>query len=452
MKSKYKKLKRAILVRTLLAAAAALAVGVGIVRFFHNENYCYALLAADFVVMAFVIYRLLAGWMMRYLRSAEKAIETLSGEEESAIALPKGLEPMEERLNELKNTIRQEKQDGLDGEQRKNDLVLYLAHDLKTPLTSIIAYLTMLDGKRDMSEEDREKFTHIALEKATRLGELVSEFFEIAKFNLQKIELEKEPLDLSVMLEQLADESYGVLQEKYLSCYVDAQDDLMVYGDPDKLARVFDNLLRNAITYSYRDTAIQILARKIGTQIQISFINQGHQIPKQKLDVIFEKFYRVDNARSSQTGGAGLGLAIAKQIVDLHQGRIEAASDRVQTSFTVWLPSIEAGQPGVLQPEMVYRNAVQLQTGQEISKVPSPQQSEQPLYEPKMEEMIVPLEEEPVKKKVRERKRLDRTKIERTKSEEREDAVITVRKNRGVQSSGDGLQRRSHRRIVTKQN
>ena len=120
--------------------------------------------------------------------------------------------------------------------------MIFLAHDLKTPLTSIVAYLSMLDSHPDMSQEEREKYTHIAFEKSLRLGELINEFFEITKFNLQDIVLEPGNLDLSMMLEQIADELYAVLKEKNLRCDVQIDDTLMIYGDADKLARVFDNL------------------------------------------------------------------------------------------------------------------------------------------------------------------------------------------------------------------
>jgi len=114
-----------------------------------------------------------------------------------------------------------------------------------------------------------------------------------------------------------------------------------VEGDPDKLARVFDNILRNAVTYCYPDTLIEIQAKEIGDHIEIIFMNRGEEIPPEKLDRLFEKFYRVDNARSSSTGGAGLGLAIAKEIVELHSGTIRAESNKEQTKFIVSLPKGE---------------------------------------------------------------------------------------------------------------
>ena len=196
----------------------------------------------------------------------------------------------------------------------------------------------MLDSHQDMPEEEREKYTHIALEKSLRLGELINEFFDITRYNLQNIEIEPVEINLTMMLEQIADELYGVLQEKQLSCEVDVEEELMVYGDPDKLARVFDNILKNAIAYCYESTVIRIEARKKNGDVEIVFTNQGDKLPGVMLQTIFEKFYRVDNSRSSGTGGAGLGLAIAKQIVELHGGLIRAKSDDMKTQFIVNLP------------------------------------------------------------------------------------------------------------------
>lgn len=216
-------------------------------------------------------------------------------------------------------------------------LVVYLAHDLKTPLTSVIAYLSMLDEKPDMPPEERKKYIHIAHTKAIRLSELISEFFEITKFNLQNIRLEKETINLSLMLEQIMDEFYAVFADNNLTGNIYTEEDLMVEGDPDKLARVFDNLLRNAVAYSYRGTNIDVRAYGEGVAVVIVFSNQGEPIPKQKLQTVFEKFYRADNSRSSQTGGAGLGLSVAKEIVELHEGTIEAFSDIQSTRFVVRL-------------------------------------------------------------------------------------------------------------------
>ena len=384
MKSNYKKLKRTILIRTGLVALLALVIGEGIVHFFidgifqglftrammaiftgmHMDsemaNEWYGRIFMDhktvflvigFIILFLIFYNLLVKRMLHYLSSVEAAIDAIQREDDEQIVLVPELKPLEDKLMALRATLKRKEMETAISEQKKNDLVVYLAHDLKTPLTSIIAYLTMLDQRKSMPDEDREKYIHVTFEKAFRLRELINEFFEITKFNLQDIVLEKEQLNLSFLLEQLADESYGVLKDKYLTCSVKTDDDLMVMGDPDKLARVFDNLLRNAIAYSYTDTEIEIEARAKGTDIVITFKNQGHEIPEQNLKLIFEKFYRVDNARSSQTGGSGLGLSIAKRIVELHGGIIEATSDWERTTFTVVLPGIHNPTQKVEIPE-----------------------------------------------------------------------------------------------------
>ena len=282
--------------------------------------------------------------MDSYFGQVEKGIDNIVSDSKESIEMITELKPIESRLTEIKGTLRKRERDAQEAEKRKNDLVVFLAHDLKTPLTSVVAYLSMLDSYKDMPAEERERYTHIALEKSIRLGELINEFFEITKFNLQDIRLERVELNLSMMLEQIADEFYGVLQEKNLTCQVKAEENLMVYGDPDKLARVFDNILRNAVSYCRPNSEIYICVEENDEGNRITFSNEGSVIPAEKLETIFEKFYRLDEARHSRTGGAGLGLAIAKEIVELHGGTIRAESDLESTRFIVTLPGKEKGK------------------------------------------------------------------------------------------------------------
>ena len=221
---------------------------------------------------------------------------------------------------------------------RKNDLVAYLAHDLKTPLTSVIGYLSLLDEAPDMPVEQKAKYTHIALDKAYRLEGLVNEFFEIARYNLQEIRLQNESIDLYYMLVQMMDEFYPLLSGRGITAALQADENLTVYGDPVKLARVFNNILKNAVSYSDPDTQILISAEKADEAVVVSIQNRGATIPPDKLSAIFEKFYRLDEARSTSTGGSGLGLAIAKEIVKAHGGTINAESKDRITTFTVVLP------------------------------------------------------------------------------------------------------------------
>lgn len=372
MKNNYRKLKFSILLQTVLVTALTVFVGGFLLNYVidgvYNDSFAetfvgvltslridektaidlYWKLIGDnktfFMIVGFLLLFALFFYvaltkMTKYLNQVEDGIENIVSDSTEPIRLITELKPIEIRLNEIKATLKRQELESEESEKKKNDLVLFLAHDLKTPLTSIVAYLSMLEGHPDMPAQEREKYTHIALEKSLRLGELINEFFDITRYNLQNIELEPVEINLSMMLEQLADELYGVLQGKHLSCEVDVEENLVVYGDPDKLARVFDNILRNAIAYCYEGTKIEIGAQMNRQDIEITFTNRGDKIPGDMLQTIFEKFYRVDNSRSSGTGGAGLGLAIAREIVEIHGGRIRAKSDDNRTQFIVTLPS-----------------------------------------------------------------------------------------------------------------
>lgn len=308
-----------------------------------GNNKIYFMGAGFLLLFSFFFYFVLSR-ITQYLKEINQGIENILSDFNEPVRFKPALRPLEDSLNEIKMTIRRQEQEAIESEKKKNDLVVFLAHDLKTPLTSIVAYLSILETKPDMPEEERKKYTHISLEKAIRLGELINEFFEITKFNLQDIVLEPGNLDLSMMLEQIADELYAVLKEKNLRCDVQIDDTLMIYGDADKLARVFDNLLRNAIAYCDKGTAIRIQAKERHQEIEIVVANEGEKIPEEELSAIFEKFYRVDGSRSSKTGGAGLGLAIAKEIVELHHGTIRAESDEWETRFIVTLPEMSEGE------------------------------------------------------------------------------------------------------------
>ena len=297
---------------------------------------------------AFGVIALLAGnWMIFYhywkkpyqfLEEIVTASEKVYEKSDQMIILPEPLKEAENWMNQLKLRIQKSERSAKEAEQRKNDLITYLAHDLKTPLTSVIGYLSLLDEVPDMPEPQKEKYTRITLEKAKRLERLINEFFDITRYNLQHIVLEKEKIDLSYMLIQMSDEFYPLLKAHGNTISLKKEEDLTICADPEKLARVFQNLLKNAIAYSSPQTEIAIEVKKEKDTAQILFLNQGRTIPKQKLDTIFEKFFRLDDARSSNTGGAGLGLAIAKEIVTLHGGTIEAHSGNGITVFTVTLP------------------------------------------------------------------------------------------------------------------
>ncbi len=254
------------------------------------------------------------------------------------ITLPDELSDLEKKLNYLKRESLTNEKLARENEQKKDELIVYLAHDIKTPLTSMIGYLSILNEMDDMPKKQQEKYIKIALDKSYRLEELINELFDVARFNSEKIILEKEKLNLNLMLDQIIDDFYPTLSELNKKIELNNEQQIMLVADPDKLGRVFNNLIKNAINYSAENSNIRINVRKNEYNIIVDIINEGRQIPKEKLDQIFEKFYRLDSSRISKTGGSGLGLAIAKDIVQLHGGQIKAISSEKETLFRVELP------------------------------------------------------------------------------------------------------------------
>ena len=140
------------------------------------------------------------------------------------------------------------------------------------------------------------------------------------------------------MLDQTVSEFYPILTEKNLTWNVDIAPDVWILCDRDKLARVFDNLIRNAVAYSYENSEISLSMETQKYKVEIILKNSGKTIPPQKLAHIFEQFYRADSSRSSSTGGSGLGLAIAKEILELHGGMVQAFSKDETIAFVLSLP------------------------------------------------------------------------------------------------------------------
>ena len=234
-------------------------------------------------------------------------MDALIQERAMEISLPGELYSIERKMNAAKHTIERQKQDMRVAEQRKNDLVMYLAHDLKTPLASVVSYLSLLRDQSQIPEELRKKYLSVCLDKARQLEDLIYEFGPM-------------------------------LREKGLECGLCMEEDVILNCDAGKMQRVFENLLRNAVAYSYQGTEIRIMAQRREDCLSIRFENQGNTIPEEKLERIFEQFYRLDTARSTESGGAGLGLAIARQIITLHGGTITAKSENQRTTFLITLP------------------------------------------------------------------------------------------------------------------
>ena len=315
----------------------------GMYRRVFREGWLYwvAGLGAVYLLGAFYVA---LGKVTRWMDQIGATVHQVVDETGEPVSLPRELSPLERDLRAIQSSLAAGRAQAKEAEQRRQDLVAFLAHDLKTPLTSVLGYLNLLHDDPGLTAEQRAKYTAIALDKANRLGELIGEFFDITRMDFAALGERGELIQLSLLLEQLSDEFYPAFAEKDLTCRCDIAPRLTVRGNADKLARVFDNVLRNAVSYSAPGGEVEIWAAEHEGWAEIAIRNQGLEIPEQELTNIFQKFYRLDQARSTRTGGAGLGLAIAREIVERHGGAIRAESDGKRTSFVIRLPLAEEGE------------------------------------------------------------------------------------------------------------
>ncbi|GMA72669.1 two-component sensor histidine kinase [Tetragenococcus osmophilus] len=224
-------------------------------------------------------------------------------------------------------------------EKSKDELITNISHDIRTPLTSIIGYLGLIEDRQYHSEEDLLKYTHTAFLKTKQMKSLVDDLFEYTKARQPSNPVNLTTFDMVQLVEQLAADFELEARNNGITIETMAQpQQLLMEGDTEKLVRVFNNLLSNALKYGKGADKIVIQLEKTGTEAVISVKNNGQMIPKQSLDSLFDRFYRVEESRSQETGGTGLGLAIAQSIIASHGGYIYAKSNPDWTSFIIHLP------------------------------------------------------------------------------------------------------------------
>lgn len=224
-------------------------------------------------------------------------------------------------------------------EKEKSDLITNVAHDLRTPLTSIIGYLDLVKRKSELTNEERDKYVTIAYDKSKRLEKLISDLFEFTKVGAERVQVHVVDLNFKKFMEQMIEEFYPSFEETNLECIV--QDELIngrLLADPDLLARGIANLFSNAVKYGKDGKVIKVRLKEDKDNIYLTLTNYGEIIPEEDLGHIFDKFFRVENSRSVETGGTGLGLAIAKKVIHLHHGKIQVSSDYKGTVFSISLP------------------------------------------------------------------------------------------------------------------
>ncbi|MDR4886050.1 HAMP domain-containing sensor histidine kinase [Fredinandcohnia sp. QZ13] len=223
-------------------------------------------------------------------------------------------------------------------ESSKDQLVVNLAHDLRTPLTSILGYLDLLLKDEGLTKEQIRHFLSIAFTKSQRLERLIEELFEITRMNYGMLPVHKKKINVADLLHQLNEELYPVFEKNHLMARMNCTSQLLILGDGDLLARVFENLLTNAIRYGNDGQYVDINGFIDEEEVVVQVVNYGDSIPADDLPHIFDMFYTGDKARTHREDSTGLGLFIAKNIVEQHNGVITAKSSLIQTIFEVRIP------------------------------------------------------------------------------------------------------------------
>ena len=293
------------------------------------------------ILLFSVTFMILQEPYIRYISRISEAVQNISEGDLNTVIDVIGddeFSSMAANLNHMAADIKKLMEKERESERTKNELITNVAHDLRTPLTSIIGYLELLAGNQQVPADMQHKYIEIAYGKSRRLQKLIEDLFGFTKLNCGKIAMHVGQIDIVKLLGQLVEEAYPNFVEKGLSydllSNVPAK---IINADGNLLARLFDNLIGNAIKYGADGKRVLVKIHAEGETVTVSVTNYGYVIPADELPLIFNKFYRVEQSRSSSTGGTGLGLAIAKEIVDMHGGTISVASDLNGTVFTVKL-------------------------------------------------------------------------------------------------------------------
>lgn len=293
------------------------------------------------ILLFSVTFMILQEPYIRYISRISEAVQNISEGDLNTVIDVIGddeFSSMAANLNHMAADIKKLIEKERESERTKNELITNVAHDLRTPLTSIIGYLELLAGNQQVPADMQHKYIEIAYGKSRRLQKLIEDLFGFTKLNCGKIAMHVGQIDIVKLLGQLVEEAYPNFVEKGLS--YDLQSNVpakIINADGNLLARLFDNLIGNAIKYGADGKRVLVKIHAEGETVTVSVTNYGYVIPADELPLIFNKFYRVEQSRSSSTGGTGLGLAIAKEIVDMHGGTISVASDLNGTVFTVKL-------------------------------------------------------------------------------------------------------------------
>ncbi|MBT2762426.1 two-component system histidine kinase PnpS [Paenibacillus sp. ISL-20] len=236
-------------------------------------------------------------------------------------------------------------------ERMRSEFVANVSHELKTPLAAVKGFAETLLGGGVTDEKTSRSFLQIIYDESERLNRLIGDILELSKIESKRIQMDYSPIHLSAFFDTISEMMRTVAEKKRISLELDIPEELFMEGDEDKLRQIFMNLLSNAISYTQEGGRVKLTALEKHSHgnaddiVEFIVKDSGIGIPKKDLPRIFERFYRVDKARSRGSGGTGLGLSIVKHLVDLHHGTIKVESELgIGSSFIIELPILQETQ------------------------------------------------------------------------------------------------------------
>ncbi|WP_273381163.1 HAMP domain-containing sensor histidine kinase [Symbiobacterium thermophilum] len=333
----------------MLAVAANLAGSIPpfnwLLNFLADTVGVWPIVFAVAVVLSFTWYILLSQPMIRYLEALSRAMDEVARGNYDVTVPPRGrdeLGQLGENLVSMSRQIKASLQRERQANQARYELITAVSHDLRTPLTSVLGYLQLIDEDRYRDEVELRYYVDMAYEKAKQLKRLIDQLFEFTRTSHGGIVLRPVPINPAELLEQVAEAFVPALQEAGMEYRLRLPDErATVLADPDLLVRVLENLISNAIRYGREGKVVELEleVRRVERAVLLRVANRGNPIPSHQLDRIFDSFYRGEVSRSGRTGGAGLGLAIVRNIVTLHGGTVRAINETDRTVFEVRLPA-----------------------------------------------------------------------------------------------------------------
>ncbi|MDQ0061352.1 sensor histidine kinase [Paenibacillus harenae] len=334
-----------IVVEILVSGTVFRSILKDIVYFFGMDLLTYAA-----GIMFFLIYFLIFQWLQfRYLGRINETVNRIASGQldfdyQMEVDSRSPFGPMAGNLNRMAGRLDQALLEERRAEQAKNELITNVSHDLRTPLTSILGYLGLIEQDRYRDEVELRHYVQIAYDKSQRLNVLINDLFDYTRMRHDTVAMQHISFNLIEVLGQLLVQYHMPLQEAGMEGRLHTvENSMIVGGDPVMLVRVFENLIANAMAYGKEGKLVELRVQRDESKSQatVEVINYGEPISALDLPHIFERFYRADKSRTEWAGGSGLGLAISKSIVEKHGGHIDAVSDTIRTAFRVTLPILK---------------------------------------------------------------------------------------------------------------